>query len=136
MKSFRQFVAAVFLSTVVVCCAAAEAPRLTLQQAHETALRNHPLIHVGDLKALIAGQTFREARSKFFPNVSANIVAVGTAKDNTRLAAIGALNNPSIFDRNAEGVMISQLITDFGRTANLAGSARLQAEAAVNNAQA
>jgi outer membrane protein len=99
-------------------------------------LRNHPLISVADLKALAARQFTRQVRSGFFPNLSANVVAVGTTENNTRLAAIGGLNNPAIFDRNAEGVMISQLITDFGRTANLTGSARLQAEAAANRAQA
>lgn len=119
-----------------LCVAATEPPRLTLEQAHEMALRNHPLIRVGDLKALIAGETVRQTRSGFFPNISANAVAVGTAKDNTRLAAVGALNNPAIFDRNAEGILVSQLITDFGRTANLTGSARLLAEAAAENAQA
>jgi outer membrane protein len=121
-----------------ICCfaRAEEWPLLTLQEAHETALRNHPLISVADLTALAARQVTREVRSGFFPNLSANVVAVGTTEDNTRLAAIGALNNPAIFDRNAEGLMISQLITDFGRTANLAGSAKLQAEAAANNAQA
>jgi len=111
-------------------------PQLTLKEAHEAALRNHPLISVAQLKALASLETFKEARSGFFPNVSANAVAVGTAAENTRLSAIGALNNPSIFDRQAEGLMISQLITDFGRTANLTGSAKLQAEAAANNAQA
>jgi outer membrane protein len=136
MKIFAKLAGMVFLGIAMIRSVAAEAPELTLLQAHEIALRNHPLIHVGDLKALIAGQTLRETRSRFFPNISANVVAVGTAKDNTRLAAIGALNNPSIFDRNAEGLMVSQLITDFGRTANLTGSARLQAEAAANNAQA
>jgi outer membrane protein len=115
---------------------AGELPTLTLAQAHEAALRNHPLIRVGDLKALVALEVVRQVRSGFFPNVSANVVAVGTAANNTRLSAVGALNNPAIFDRNAEGVMISQLITDFGRTANLTGSAKLQAEAAANNAQA
>src|SRR5262249_44292018 len=115
---------------------AEDGPALTLQEAHETALRNHPLISVADLKALAAQQYTRQVRSAFFPNLSGNVVAVGTAGDNTRLAAIGALNNPSIFERNAEGLVISQLITDFGRTANLTGSAKLQAEAAANNAQA
>ena len=124
------------LGVAVVAANATEPPPLTLAQAHEAALRNHPLIRVGDLKALIAGQTYREVRSGFFPNISANALAVGTAGSNTRLAAIGALNNPAIFDRNAEGLMVSQLITDFGRTANLSSSARLQAEAALNNAQA
>ena len=116
--------------------AAQDLPQLTLQQTHETALKNHPLISVADLKALAARQVVRQARSGFFPNVSANVVAVGTAENNTRLLAIGALNNPSIFDRNAEGLMISQLITDFGRTANLTGSAKLRAEAEANSAQA
>jgi outer membrane protein len=115
---------------------AADLPTLTLQQAHENALHNHPLIRVGDLKTLIARQVVRETRAGFYPNISANVVAVGTAENNTRLSAIAALNNPAIFDRNAEGLMISQLITDFGRTANLTGSAKLQAEAAANNAKA
>ncbi len=57
-------------------------------------------------------------------------------ESNTRLAAIGALNNPSILDRNAEGLILSQLITDFGRTANLTGSAKLRAQAEAENAQA
>jgi outer membrane protein len=111
-------------------------PQLTLRQAHEAALRSHPLITLADLRTLVAREVTREARSGFFPNLSANVVAVGTAGDNTRLAAIGGLNNPAIFERNAEGLILSQLITDFGRTANLTGSARLRAEAEANNAQA
>jgi outer membrane protein len=109
---------------------------LTLQAAHQKALQNHPRISVADLRALAARQVVREARSAFFPSVSANVVAVGTAGDNTRLAAIGGLNNPSIFERNAEGLTVSQLITDFGRTANLSRSSRLHAQAEDNNAQA
>lgn len=133
--NYRLFLAALFgLGFSVV--RAADPLALTLPEAHETALKNHPLITVADLKALAARQVAREARSGFFPNLSANVVAVGTAGNNTRLAAIGGLNNPAIFDRNAEGLVISQLLTDFGRTANLTGSARLQAEAAANNAQA
>ena len=88
------------------------------------------------MKALAARQVTRQFRSAFFPTLSANVVAVGTANENTRLSAIGALNNPGIFDRNAEGLMLSQLITDFGRTANLTGSAKLRAQAEANNAQA
>jgi outer membrane protein len=112
-------------------------PTLTLAQAHEVALRNHPQISVADLKALAARQVVREVRAGFFPNLSLNAVAVGASDPgNTRLEAVGALNSPRVFDRNAEGLMLSQLITDFGRTANLTGSARQQAEAEANNAQA
>jgi outer membrane protein len=136
MRKFPKCAGLLFLAAGFLSSTAAELPQLTLQQAHEAALRDHPLIHVGDLKALVMRQVSRQVQAGFYPNLSANVVAVGTTKDNTRLAAIGALNNPAIFDRNAEGLMISQLITDFGRTANLAGSAKLQAEAAINNAQA
>jgi outer membrane protein len=125
----------------LICLAAAplfadDAVPLTLAQARDAALRNHPRISVADLKALAAHQVVREARSGFFPNLSGNVVAVGTAGDNTRLAAINGLNNPSIFERNAEGLIISQLITDFGRTANLAGSAGMRARAEDETAQA
>ena len=124
------------LSLVTCHLNGAEFPPLTLQQAHEMALQNHPLISVADLKAMASREVVTQARSGFFPNISLNSVSVGTAANDTRLSAIGALNNPAIFDRNAEGVLISQLITDFGRTANLTRSARFQAEAAANTAQA
>jgi outer membrane protein len=136
MKTLFKTAAIVLLGLVAVRCGGAEPLQLTLQQAHETALRNHPLISVADLKALASQQVYKEARSGFFPTISANAVAVGVGGSNTRLTAIGALNNPSVFDRQAEGLLVSQLITDFGHTANLVGSAKLQAEAAVNNAQA
>jgi outer membrane protein len=115
---------------------AQEPTTLTLKEAHDTALRNHPRISVADLKALASREVVIEARSGFFPNLSANAVAVGTSQHNTRLSAIGALNNPAIFERQAEGLVLSQLITDFGRTANLTGSAKARAEAAANSAQA
>jgi len=132
----RRSLVVLLLVLLVVDIDAQEPPSLTLSEAHETALRNHPRIKVGDLIALAARQVTREARSAFFPNISGNVVAVGTARENTRLAAIGALNNPSIFERNAEGLVASQLITDFGRTANLTGSAKAHAEAAIKNADA
>ena len=132
----QRFFSFVLLLVLVLDLQAQEPPPLTLSEAHETALHNHPRIKVGDLIALAARQVTREARSGFFPNISGNVVAVGTARENTRLAAVGALNNPSIFERNAEGLLASQLITDFGRTANLTGSAKARAEADAKNAEA
>jgi len=136
IRAFQNFAGAVLFGLAFAAAAAEDNPPLTLQEAHEVALRNHPQISVADLKALAARQVTRQFRSAFLPTLSANAVAVGTANDNTRLSAIGALNNPSIFDREAEGLILSQLITDFGRTANLTGSARLRAEAEANSAQA
>ena len=108
---------------------------LPLKEAAEIALKKHPRISAADLKALAARQVIREVRSAFFPTLSANATAVGTAGDNTRIAA-GGLNNPSIFERNAEGVTLSQLITDFGRTGNLAASSKSRAQAEEKNAEA
>ena len=109
---------------------------MSLQEAHAEALRNHPQIRLADLRALAARQVSRQVQAAFFPTLAANVMSVGTADNNTRLGAINALNNPSIFDRNAEGLVLSQLITDFGRTANLSGSAKLQAQAEADSAQA
>jgi outer membrane protein len=135
-RASQKFAGAVLLGFAFALANAEDAPPLTLPEAHAAALRSHPQISVADLKALAARQVTRQFRSAFFPTLSANAVAVGTANDNTRLSAIGALNNPAIFDRNAEGLVLSQLITDFGRTANLTGSAKLQAQAEANSAQA
>jgi hypothetical protein len=41
-----------------------------------------------------------------------------------------------LFDREAQGVTVQQLITDSGRTPNLVASARFQAQAAAQNSQA
>lgn len=136
MRFICQTVLVTVLSLACGLAGAADSPPLTLQEAHEIAVRNHPRISVAALIALASQQVVRQAQAPFFPQVSANAVAVGTAEHNTRLSAIGALNNPSIFDRNAEGLVVSQLITDFGRTANLSQSAKFRARAAENNRQA
>jgi outer membrane protein len=135
-KTSRSFSCAVLFVFTSAMLNAEDSSQLTLQAAHEAALRNHPQIRVGDLRALAARQVTRQFRAAFFPTLAANVMSVGTADENTRLGAIGTLSNPSIFDRNAEGLVLSQLITDFGRTANLTGSAKLRAQAEADNAQA
>ena len=106
---------------------------LTLKDAHEIALRNQPRIRAADIGALAAGQRVYEARSAFFPTIVGNITSAGASDSNTRIAS-GGLNNPSVYDRNSEGIVINQLITDFGRTANLTDSTKLRARAEETNA--
>ncbi len=108
---------------------------LTLRQAQEIAITNHPRITEAELIALASKQVIRETRSAYLPSITANATAVGTASSNTRIAA-GALNNPLILERQADGINISQLITDFGRTVNLTASSKLQARAQEQNALA
>ncbi|HXT38428.1 MAG TPA: TolC family protein [Candidatus Angelobacter sp.] len=108
---------------------------LTLANARAVAVRNHPKISEAQLRALAAQQMVTETRSAFFPTASLNVTAVGSGSDNTRIAA-GGLNNPTVFDRNAEGLIVNQLITDFGRTANLSASYKFRARAEDQNAEA
>ncbi|HEY4215446.1 MAG TPA: TolC family protein [Steroidobacteraceae bacterium] len=108
---------------------------LTLDGAHALALKNHPGAAAADYRAQAATEVFKQARSGLLPQVNLYASAVDAGSDNTRIMA-GGLNNPSVFDRKALGVGASQLITDFGRTSNLAASARLQASAAEQGAAA
>jgi outer membrane protein len=125
---------------MALACAAtahADAPvqDLTLGQAKAEALRNHPAYAAAQLRALLAKESLKETQSAFFPTANGYVTAVDTGWDNTRVMA-GALNNPSIYDRVGEGVAISQLITDFGRTSNLSKGAKAQVRAAAENVEA
>ena len=109
--------------------------RLTLEEAHAIALRNHPGVLGADYRALAATEVYREARSGLFPQVNLYGSFARAESSNTRIMA-GGLNNPTVYNRTAFGTGASQLITDFGRTTNLAASAKLQASAENQNAQA
>jgi outer membrane protein len=112
----------------------ANAPALlTLAEAQQLALKNHPQIAAANYRALAAQEALTESRAGFYPNVNLYGNAVGAGNENTRVMA-GGLNNPSIYDRAAGGLAVNQLLTDFGRTANLAASSRFQAQAENENA--
>jgi len=87
---------------------------------------------VGRLNALASQQVTREVRSNLWPQAYASLTGVD-ALNNSRITA-GALNNPIIYTRAAGGATITQLITDFGYTTNLAASAGLRAKAEEQNA--
>jgi outer membrane protein len=123
------------LAVCAVLARADDAPILTRQEARQIAIRNHPKITAAQLIALASKQMVREVRSAYFPTISADATAAGAGAGNTRIAA-GGLNNPLILERNAEGLNFSQLITDFGRTANLSASSKLHSQAEDQNALA
>ena len=108
---------------------------LTLLEAHELALKNHPQLAAANYRMLAAEQVVKETRSGFFPTLNLYGSAVGADSTQTRIMA-GGLNNPSVFNRAAEGLGMSQLLTDFGRTANLTASSKLQAQSEHQNANA
>jgi len=111
--------------------AAAPSPRrLTLQEAEALALSRHPALQSANALQRAALEVPRQVRSRQFPTVFASLTAAGMTNEEARLFA-GGLNSPSVFNRVASGLTVSQLITDFGRTSNLAGSADLRAQAQV-----
>ena len=107
---------------------------LSVKDAQALALKNNPQISVGRLTALASQQVTREVRSSLWPTARVDLTAVD-ADPASRLTA-GALNNPSLYQRAAAGAMVTQLITDFGRTTNLVSSANLAAKAENQNALA
>jgi outer membrane protein len=109
---------------------AQDAPlHLTLLEAQQIALAQHPRISVANLTALAARQATKEAQAGFYPNIYGSLTAVGNGDPNNTRIAAGGLNNPLVLEREADGVTISQLITDFGRTSELSKSASLRARA-------
>lgn len=114
------------LASVTLCptLPAQAPPVLSLDQAQQIALRNHPRIASAELTAQASGFQVKEARSAYFPALSGNVTGVGT--EHGSVLSAGAVTTSSIYSRQASGVVLNQLITDFGRTANLTESAKLR----------
>jgi outer membrane protein len=108
-------------------------PALTLDQAEATALANEPHMLATQLRARASAQRIQEARSGYLPLVAFNATGVRVADTGTSTAA-GNITTSSISDRFAYGGSLSQLVTDFGRTSELVGSARATAEAEIDAA--
>ena len=107
---------------------------LTLKQAEALAIKDNPQVSVARLLSLASEQVTREVRSNLWPAATGDITGVD-GQSGSRITA-GALNNPIIYERAAAGVMVTQLITDFGRTSNLVSSANYAAKAESQNAMA
>jgi outer membrane protein len=126
------WVTSILLANIILGAGAAAAgaqdvQRLSLKEAEDRAVQSHPLIRASQYAAQAAGETIREVRSAYFPTVFGSATGVESL-DGTRITA-GGLNNPLILDRFAYGVIGSQMVTDFGRTADLTASATLRADA-------
>ena len=108
-------------------------PVLTLADARKLALENHPRVVAARFQVGAAREAVKEARSAEFPAANLYGTAAGANDANGRILA-GAINNPSVYDRVAGGLGVSQLITDFGRTANLKASLQFTERAESENA--
>ncbi|HXO04930.1 MAG TPA: TolC family protein [Candidatus Sulfotelmatobacter sp.] len=115
------------LALIAIPCAAQSTQTLSLADAEKIAIQNHPQIQAAGYLAAAAQAQVTEARSVYYPQAVGSLTGV-ESETNSRISA-GALNNPIIFDRYANGVAVSQLVTDFGHTHELVKSTTLHAQA-------
>ena len=107
------------------------AQRLTLTEAENIAIQNHPRIQAATQLASAAAAQVKEVQSAYYPQASGALTGT-EAETNSRVAA-GFLNSPSVFDKFAGGVSVSQLLTDFGRTHEFSKSSHFHAQAQQEN---
>jgi outer membrane protein len=115
------------LLAIGILCTMAQAqnpPAMSLSQAQDVALKNHPRIASASLSAEASRSVINEARSAYYPMVSGNVTGVGAEHGST--LSSGAVTTSSIYNRASSGIVASQLLSDFGRTRSLVQSARLR----------
>ena len=109
-------------------------PRLARTEAEQMAVKDNPQVSVAHLLALAQHQVVRETRAAELPTANAALTAV-EAENASRISA-GSLTSSRLFEHAGAGGGFTQLITDFGRTANLVASSKLQEKAQSANAVA
>jgi len=110
------------IASILCIEASAQSAVLTLAQAQQTALQNHPRIASASLEAQASGFAVQEARAPYYPTLFGNVTGVGT--EHGSVLSAGAVTTSSIYSRAATGIIANQLITDFGRTGSLVSSAK------------
>src|SRR5438094_1385365 len=95
-----------------------EPPRLTLQQAIQTALDKHPALQSATFAVQGAEARAKQAESPYYPQVGgAAFQTNGALRANSVLRFAGALIQPNQSDVTV-GVVASQTVYDFGQTAS------------------
>jgi len=97
---------------------------LSLEQAQQIALKNHPRIASAALSAQASRFVVKQVRSAYYPTLSGNVTGVGA--DRGSVLSAGAITTSSIYSRQSSGVVANELLTDFGRTSSLEQSAKLR----------
>jgi outer membrane protein len=91
-------------------------PRLTLQQAVQTGLKQHPALQSSEFAVQSAEARVKQAQSYYYPQVGASAVQTnGSLRANAFLKPSGSLIEPNRSDFSV-GVAANQLVYDFGQT--------------------
>ena len=132
----RRSVLVVFLASGAAQMALAQTspPKLTLKDAEALAIKNHPQILAAQSEVGYANQQVIESRSAYYPTVDADVT--GSAANRGSRIGAGYLTDSRMFNRFGQGITLSQLVTDLGRTPNLVASSRFNAQATQQNFEA
>jgi outer membrane protein len=102
--------------------------KLSLPEAEALALKNHPQVLAAQNETAAMEQRVVQAKAAYYPVLDGDVTG-SQGNPGARIGA-GFLTDSRLFDRFGDGLTLSQLISDFGRTPNLVASSRLQASAA------
>ncbi|HYZ85771.1 MAG TPA: TolC family protein, partial [Bryobacteraceae bacterium] len=123
----RNPVCLIVLSCVPLLSQTASRERLTLADAEQLAIRNHPRLQSARFQANALRAQVPQVKAALAPVLVGNLT--GSAADNGSRLGAGGLNASSLFSRFGAGIGVSQTLYDFGRTNKLAESAALRADA-------
>ncbi|MBI3680227.1 MAG: TolC family protein [Acidobacteria bacterium] len=101
--------------------------KLTLKEAEELAVQNHPRIKMAEWQARAAGAVTRQIKGTLQPNLSGSMT--GSIADHGSRLGAGGLNAPDLFTRLGLGIAVTQMLYDFGRTSLQAAGSDAQAAA-------
>jgi outer membrane protein len=107
---------------------------LTLKDAMAVALKNHPRVLAAESEMASAREQVREARSAYLPTMKAFVT--GSAANQPSRIGAGFLPASQLFNRFGQGLALSQLVTDLGRTENLVATSWAQSEATAESSKA
>jgi outer membrane protein len=130
----KRCLAVFFLFPVWLMAQDRAATPLTLAEAEQIALRNHPRLAEAQNNARAASERTVQAKSAYYPTINGEIT--GSQGYNGSRIGAGNLSASRLFDRAGQGVQVNQLVTDLGRTQNLVASAKLQGRAADQQTEA
>src|SRR6184192_833004 len=91
-------------------------PQLTLQEAVQTALKQHPVLQSSEFAVQSADARVKQAQSSYYPQVGGSAVQTnGSLRANALFLPSGSLIESNRSDFSV-GVVAKQLVYDFGQT--------------------
>ena len=138
----RCMMAVILLSCFSTVTHADSGEKLSLNDACAQALQNSPLLRGAKSQMRAEERVVTENRAGYFPQISADATSVHVDQGGTHVTrdgveqqlgtyiTAGALSTSTVLDREAAGIQVKQLVSDFGKTGNRVASAKASLRAA------